>query len=201
MCFDDFVWLFELESDATSKKQKLSVPGHQGMGESHYTIPTGSTPNYVESSPAKANDSLHEANTGEVVLRRNPRRMTMPARLQRHRDLPLLSPIQAERSPATKRPPSNDLTGTCIAIIMHYFIFLISDLASQMKYLTDSNESPQLKRSSKVLSWIESGDMLFEDTGTGLRGEEDCKSIYYKAKSCSTPTVYIFRTLNNYHTY
>lgn len=52
------------------------------------------------------------------------------------------------------------------------------DLASQMKYLTEANESvdsPQLKRNSKVLSWIESGDLLFEDTGTGLKGEEDCK--------------------------
>ncbi len=52
------------------------------------------------------------------------------------------------------------------------------DLASQMKYLTDAGEavdSPQLKRNSKVLSWIESGDMLFEDTGTGLKGAEDGK--------------------------
>lgn len=46
-----------------------------------------------------------------------------------------------------------------------------------MKYLTDASasiDSPQLKRSSKVLSWIESEDLLFEDTGTGLRGGE-CK--------------------------
>ena len=51
---------------------------------------------------------------------------------------------------------------------------VISDLASQMKYLTDA--SPQLKRSSKVLSWIESEDLLFEDTGTGHRGGEECKN-------------------------
>lgn len=46
-----------------------------------------------------------------------------------------------------------------------------------MKYLTDANEvdSPQMKRSSKVLSWIESEDVLFEDTGTGMRGVDDCK--------------------------
>lgn len=56
---------------------------------------------------------------------------------------------------------------------MDYWFLL--DLASQMKYLTDASEtidSPQLKRSSKVLSWIESEDLLFEDTGSGLRGEE-----------------------------
>ena len=48
-----------------------------------------------------------------------------------------------------------------------------------MKYLTDASEStdsPQLKRSSKVLSWIESEDLLFEDTGSGLRGGE-CRLI------------------------
>ena len=53
-----------------------------------------------------------------------------------------------------------------------------------MKYLTDANESPQLKRSSKVLSWIESGDMMFEDTGTGLRREEDCKFMPIPSLSC-----------------
>jgi hypothetical protein len=49
-----------------------------------------------------------------------------------------------------------------------------------MRYLTDANESvdsPQLKRSSKVLSWIESEDMLFEDIGTGLRAGEECKMM------------------------
>ncbi len=44
-----------------------------------------------------------------------------------------------------------------------------------MRHLTEAVESPQLKRSSKVLSWIESGDALFEDTGTGLKGNEECK--------------------------
>ena len=49
-----------------------------------------------------------------------------------------------------------------------------------MRYLTDAGESvdsPQLKRSSKVLSWIESEDLLFEDTGTGLKAGEECKLI------------------------
>ena len=42
-----------------------------------------------------------------------------------------------------------------------------TDLATQMQYLTDVSSSPQLKRGSKVLSWIsESGDMFdFEGTG------------------------------------
>lgn len=56
---------------------------------------------------------------------------------------------------------------------------LCSDLASQMKYLTDADESvdsPQMKRSSKVLSWIETEDLLFEDTGTGLRGVKESKA-------------------------
>lgn len=47
-----------------------------------------------------------------------------------------------------------------------------------MRYLTDASEStdsPQLRRNSKVLSWIESGDMLFEDMGTGPRDGDDCK--------------------------
>ena len=55
----------------------------------------------------------------------------------------------------------------------------LSDLASQMKYLTEAIDSPQLRRGSKVLSWIESGDVLFEDTGTGLKGKEDCKKINF----------------------
>lgn len=57
-------------------------------------------------------------------------------------------------------------------------ILIPPDLASQMKYLTDSvdtMDSPQMKRSSKVLSWIESEDLLFEDTGTGLKGDENCE--------------------------
>lgn len=89
--FDDFEWLFEMEGDTASKKQKLSLPAATDHQE-HYT--------------------------GEVVLRRNTRRMTMPARLQRHRDLPLLSPIQVEGSPAAKRPPSSDLTGRPIFILL-----------------------------------------------------------------------------------
>lgn len=47
-----------------------------------------------------------------------------------------------------------------------------------MKYLTEASESidsPQLRRSSKVLSWIESEDLLYEDTGTGLSVGEECK--------------------------
>ena len=52
-----------------------------------------------------------------------------------------------------------------------------TDLATQMRYLTDVSSSPQLKRSSKVLSWIsESGEMLdLEGIGqlhTTTRGEE-----------------------------
>lgn len=44
-----------------------------------------------------------------------------------------------------------------------------------MKYLTESVDSPQLNRNSKVLSWIESEE-LFEDTGTGTpRGGEECE--------------------------
>ena len=54
------------------------------------------------------------------------------------------------------------------------------DLASQMKYLTDA--SPQLKRNSKVLSWIESGD--FEDTGIGLREAANCKAAIYIGSTC-----------------
>ena len=58
-------------------------------------------------------------------------------------------------------------------------ISVISDIASQMKYLTESVDSPQLNRNSKVLSWIESEDVLFEDTGTGTQGREECKEHHY----------------------
>ncbi len=60
-----------------------------------------------------------------------------------------------------------------------------------MKYLTDADESidsPQLKRNSKVLSWIESEDLLFEDTGTGLQREGECKRFTI---ICSYSTIII----------
>lgn len=119
MSFGDFVWLFELERETTSKRQKPNLPDVKAHSrtkpispsEKHYTISTNSTSRYTESSPTSPGNSFHEIDTGGVVLRRNQRRMTMPARLQRHKDLALLSPIQPEGSLATKRPPSNDLTG------------------------------------------------------------------------------------------
>ena len=51
------------------------------------------------------------------------------------------------------------------------YSILSIDLATQMQHLTglDATDSPQFKRSSRVLSWIsESEDLLFEDTGDGL---------------------------------
>ena len=55
-------------------------------------------------------------------------------------------------------------------------------MATQMRYMTDVSASPQLKRSSKVLSWIsESGEMLdLEGTGqlyTSIRetGSDGCE--------------------------
>lgn len=61
------------------------------------------------------------------------------------------------------------------------------DLASQLKYLTPGGEpqlidSPQLKRGSKVLSWIsETEDLLFEDTGTEMNRDtkDGCKFEIY----------------------
>lgn len=42
-----------------------------------------------------------------------------------------------------------------------------TDLATQMRYLTDVSSSPQLKRSSKVLSWISESGEMFDLEGTG----------------------------------
>lgn len=172
MSFDDFVRLFELERETSSKKQKLNVPDHDTSRTGAYNL---------ESSPNPDN-SFRTPETGNVVLRRNPRRMTLPARLQhRSKDLPFLSPIPSQ-SPVPMRPPSNDLTGNIYpsALTKGSSSVFTADLASQMKYLTDANESvdsPQLKRSSKVLSWIESEDMLFEDTGTGNPKEKECTQV------------------------
>lgn len=110
MSFDDFVWLFELEQESTSKKQKLNPLDLNDQSEASVSPSASPSENlHIESSPTSPNEMSY----GEgVVLRRNPRRMTMPARLNRHgRDLSLLSPISAYSS-AGKRPPSNDLTGT-----------------------------------------------------------------------------------------
>ena len=42
-----------------------------------------------------------------------------------------------------------------------------TDLATQMRYVTDITSSPQLKRSSKVLSWISESEEMFDLEGTG----------------------------------
>lgn len=93
------MWLFEHEREASSKKQKLD---HS----------VASTPKQHTEPAPDSDDSFHGMDTGDVVLRRNSRRMTLPARLQKHsRELPFLSPIQSQPSPVSLRPPSNDLTG------------------------------------------------------------------------------------------
>ena len=46
------------------------------------------------------------------------------------------------------------------------------DLATQMRYLTDIPESPNLNRRSRVLSWISESEDMFEGTGAG-REETD----------------------------
>lgn len=101
MSFDDFVWLFELERESTSKKQKLT-------GQTEEVQP----PFYDESPPTSPTRVSYGG--VDVILRKNQRRMTMPARLQRHgnRELSILSPITSHNSSAGKRPPSNDVTGT-----------------------------------------------------------------------------------------
>lgn len=91
--FHDFVWLYELEQESTSKKQKLT------------------STNQTEAVQSPTSPAGISYGSGDVVLRRNPRRMTMPARLHRNRELSLLSPILSDNSPAEKRPPSNDVTG------------------------------------------------------------------------------------------
>ncbi len=121
MSFNDFIRLFELEREASSKKKELNLPDRVAQGEpvhhddklltSEDQGTATSSRKYIASSP-NSGDPFHAMETGGVVLRRNPRRMTLPARLQRRgRELPFLSPIQSEMSPVAVRPPSNDLTG------------------------------------------------------------------------------------------
>lgn len=106
MSFDDFKWLFELE-DSASKKPKLTSEG-QVRTQGNAAPSPGNRG--IIASPATFNESFYSSNGGEVVLRQNPRRMTMPARLNRHgRDLSTISPITFQSG---KRPPSNDLTGS-----------------------------------------------------------------------------------------
>ena len=109
--FNDFVRLFEMEREGVSKKQNSSLVDQGGY---HNETPNPYEGNRPANTSSPNNDSSFNAlDTGGVVLRQNPRRMTLPARLQRYgRDLPFLSPIQSEMSPLAMRPPSNDLTGT-----------------------------------------------------------------------------------------
>ena len=61
----------------------------------------------------------------------------------------------------------------CLFSLTH-LLPVLADLATQMRFLTSSEavDSPQLKRSSKVLSWIsESEDLMFEDTGSAGGGD------------------------------
>ena len=109
MSFDDFMWLFELERESTSKKPKFSP---QDLMDGSETTPHG---RYTESSPISPQKLPYGG--GEVVLRKNARRMTMPARLQRHaKDFSMLSPIQQD-SPTRRRPPSNDVTGDSVMAV------------------------------------------------------------------------------------
>lgn len=106
-----------MEREAASKKQKLDsgrTLTSKGEGnkkpsptKSHHTVDSDNT-----ASPTSPSDTSYGDNTGGVVLRKNPRRMTLPSKLHRHgRDLSFLSPIKPEKSPAARRPPSSDVTG------------------------------------------------------------------------------------------
>ena len=50
-----------------------------------------------------------------------------------------------------------------------------SDLATQMRHLTDIPVSPGLNRRSKVLSWISESEDMFEDTGISREQTDGCE--------------------------
>ena len=104
--FDDFVWLFELERDSTENKGRPEMVAVESIpAETTNTVTSCSTP------ISKAGDSFQEVYAGEVILRRKPRRMTMPARIQNSRGLPPLSPILAEQIPTGRHPLTSDPAG------------------------------------------------------------------------------------------
>ena len=111
MSFDDFKWLFELE-DSASKDSKLTSGGQEQVNTHSNAAPSSGNREIVASA-ATSNESYYSSNGGEVILRHNARRMTMPARLNRHgRDLSTISPITFQSG---KHPPSNDLTGSRVS--------------------------------------------------------------------------------------
>ena len=64
-----------------------------------------------------------------------------------------------------------------------------SDIATQMRYLTDIPESPCLKRTSRVLSWISESEDMFEDTGASREHTDGCEcliDVYNRNISCET---------------
>ena len=95
-----------------SKKQKLSQPElvFQQVPEASVTVQSPTNQKDINTSPTSPSDYKFGDSMGGVVLRHNRRRMTLPSTLRRyHTDISLLSPIQSH---VTKRPPSNDITGT-----------------------------------------------------------------------------------------
>ena len=108
MSFDDFMWLFELERETNSKKQKLIPRDQKAIDISNKAYSSDKHSSLINDS--SASESLQFGSNFEgVVLRSNARRMTMPAKLQhRGQKMAFLSPISA-RTP--KQPPANDLTG------------------------------------------------------------------------------------------
>ena len=124
--FDDFVHLFEIEREATSKKPKLTTTSLEEQNrssgdcetsilmspsDSHYKSAVETFSRNMELSPNSPMGYQLEDSIGGVVLRHNRRRMTMPSKIRPSNDISFLSPIQSGKSSAVKRPPSSDLTG------------------------------------------------------------------------------------------
>ena len=125
--------------------------------------------------------------TAPVVLRHKKKKSH---RLINHEQYPgnnvgfsTLSPIPSVGAPATDDCSPGKRMHICIIIIhVHVYTciymymllvaknlhtYFVSDLATQMRYLTNIPESPRLNRRSKVLSWISESEDMFEDTGAG----------------------------------
>ena len=90
-----------------------------------------------------------------------------PSMLQGQKDLHPMS----YRVCCTTLFTANQVIMQSISFRIHAFVLNMyashTDLATQMRYLTDISSSPQLKRSSKVLSWISESGEMFDLEGTG----------------------------------
>ena len=195
MSFEDLQAIFELEREAT-KRQKLEgertrlyPPGGPipkiadlSCSSQEYDTALDTTPAEIVASPTVPAESSDIFQTPTVVLRhKRSQRQPTPSR-GRGGDIGnfMLSPIPAG---GTQRKSPSDPGGFVYMYNKtphyHHQPYFFSDLATQMRYLTDiPPESPLLNRRSKVLSWISESEDMFEDTGASKDHMDGCELLF-----------------------